>query len=198
MTETRIGRSKRVGSGCKCSDVVTLIQQRLVGPRTIHTMSPRRVIAIITAFVGALAISSTHVSAQTPTRVSGCWRINRPLGPTGSVAAVARDSAFDTVVLQDTGQVFFPRVAAASRALWEQRSKWYRRGDSVLVQIFTGLQGWQTSLVRSRNGRTMTGLARYLSDAIVIGAPELDVPVIFSSIVCDPSWPKATRAARKG
>lgn len=161
-------------------------------------MSSLRVIAIVAAFVGAPTISSTDVSAQTLTRITGCWRINRPLGPTGSVAVVARDSTFDTVVLQDTGQVFFPRVAASSRAVWEQRSKWYRRGDSVLVRIFTGLQGWQTSLVRSRDGRTLTGFARYLSDAIVIGAPELDVPVVFSSIACDPSRPKATRAARRG
>ncbi len=133
-------------------------------------------------------------------RVTGCWQANRPLGPTGGAQPVERDAAFAVLVLRDSGRVALPLVDARERRMWEDRSYWEMRGDSVTLQVFTGLQGWRASLRPTVRHDGMTGRARYLSDAIVRGAAPLRVAVSLTRIECLPEWPSVrstTRALRR-
>lgn len=122
--------------------------------------------------------------------VQGCWRTDRPLGPTGGEEPVPRDSLFRTVVLQDSGHIAFPLVPARQQSMWVRRSYWYSRGgDSLTVRHFTGLQGWNALLVRAPSGDSMHGTATYLSDAIVVGREPDRVTVSFTRIDCEAGWP---------
>ncbi len=148
--------------------------------------------------------SLLHAQSDRATAAKGCWQTSRPLGPTGSATPVARDSAYNTLVLRDSGRVALPLVTANSRQKWEDRSFWESQGDSVSVRLFTGLQGWSVTLGRSPAGHALTGIARYLTDAISVGAEPLRVNVTLTSITCDPAWPTVAttrsplRAAPRG
>lgn len=154
----------------------------------------RRYASVLLGALAMLAASGGVVHAQKPADLTGCWRSDRPLGPTGGTEPVARDRAFQTIVVQDSGHVTFPLVDGREREMWARRSSWVVRGDSVILRHFTGLQGWHASLVRNRDGNELRGTARYLSDAIVVGAPPTIVPVMFTRVACDASWPGTATA----
>ena len=150
----------------------------------------RVVIGWLSLLVGMLGSVSAQprASVQAPA-IAGCWRADRPLGPTGGLQPVERDSAFRTFVLQDSGRVALPLVGEREGRMWVTRSFWEVREDSIVLRVFTGLQGWNAVLTRSTDTRMLSGQARYLTDAIVIGAPPLVVPVALTRIACDRSWP---------
>lgn len=145
------------------------------------------------AFRVALAccalVAAGEVSAQGTSRIEGCWRSDRPLGPVGGVESIGRDQAYGTFVLQDSGRVAFPLISLVYKQMWESRSYWFARGDSVTLRSFTGLQGWDATLVRAADRRSMAGHARYLTDAIAVGAPPTIVAVTLARVACDASWP---------
>lgn len=152
---------------------------------------------LIAASLWCLAsTAASTATAQTAAPVAGCWRTDRPLGPTGGSAPVDRDSLFRTVVLQDSGHVAFPLLGPSNQsAMWTRRSFWRTRGDSVIVRFFTGLQGWDATLVRAADGHAMRGTATYLSDAIAVGHAPTRVVVTFAGVACEPAWP-GTRSVR--
>jgi hypothetical protein len=139
----------------------------------------------------AISLGASAASAQTSPPVQGCWRSDRPLGPTGLPEPVDRDSLFRTVVLQDSGQVAFPMIPSGQKGMWESRSSWISRGDSIALRIVTGLQGWDATLRGAAGGAVLRGTATYLSDAIVVGQAPTRVPVVFSRIKCERGWPSA-------
>lgn len=141
-------------------------------------------------------LAAKPLLAQAVPTLAGCWRADRPLGPGGGVESVERDAAYRTVVLQDSGRVALPLIPEREQSLWTERSYWGLRGDSVTLRVFTGLQGWDARLARTPGGRTLVGSARYLSDAIVVGAPPISVPVTLTRITCDASWPSVATNAR--
>jgi len=102
---------------------------------------------------------------------------------------VERDALFNTLLLRDSGRVALPLVGAGKRRTWEARSYWETHGESVTLRVFTGMQGWLADLVPTAGGRTLAGSARYLSDAVVVGAEALRVAVTLTRIDCDPAWP---------
>ncbi|MBL0170625.1 MAG: energy transducer TonB [Gemmatimonadaceae bacterium] len=146
-----------------------------------------------------LLAASAHAQslAMQSSRIAGCWRADRPLGPTGGVEPVARDSAFRTFVLQDSGRVALPTIPDRWRRLgWEERSSWTVRRDSVRLRVFTGLQGWDAQLVFASNGQSLHGVAQYLTDVIAVGMAPLLVPAVLARITCEASWPSVATTAR--
>jgi len=138
------------------------------------------------AVAGAQALGAQSAREAS---LTGCWQASRPLGPTGTTQALEREAGFVTFILRNGGRVSLPRLEIRQRQRWEERSYWNVVGDSVTLQAFTGLQGWLATLVQSANGRSLTGRATYLSDAIVAGAKPLGVLVTLTRVVCEPGWP---------
>lgn len=118
----------------------------------------------------------------------GCWRADRALGPTGGATPIERDAAFDTFVLRDSGRVALPLVGASQASMWNARSWWTARGDTLVLRVFTGLQGWHARFVATGNG-SLRGTARYLSDVVVRGAPPLETAVALARVPCRAEWP---------
>jgi hypothetical protein len=112
--------------------------------------------------------------------------LNRPLGPTGGTAPVARDSAFAAIMLREKGAVMLPEVSASERTTWEMRSEWTLQADSLTLQVFTGLQGWRATVRPSAEG--WSGRAQYLSDVVVKGMAPTFVVVDMRRIECPESW----------
>ena len=138
-----------------------------------------------------LLIASSSATAQLRGRmpvVTGCWQASRPLGPTGGALSVPRDAPFTTIVLRDSGRVVLPLLTGRERAMWEARSHWEASGDSVVVRVFTGLQGWRAQLSSRELPAVMRGSATYLTDAIVANAAPLTVGVTLARGACDSAW----------
>ena len=158
--------------------------------------------------VPLLAISVILVSTMSPAHaqsrdrvpiVTGCWQASRPLGPTGGALSVPRDAPFTTIVLRDSGRVALPLLTGRERAMWEARSYWETSGDSIAVQVFTGLQGWRAQLSTRELPAVMKGSAWYLTDAIAANATPLTVGVTLARRACESAWadlPITTRIPR--
>ncbi|MEQ1692426.1 MAG: hypothetical protein ABMA00_14130, partial [Gemmatimonas sp.] len=147
------------------------------------------------ASVVMTALFTESARRQPSLPIAGCWHADRPLGPTGGVEPVARDSAFRTFVLQDSGRVAIPVISEGERWMWEGRSSWAIRDDSVTLRVFTGLQGWDARLARTPDGRSLRGMARYLSDVVVLGRAPTVVPVTLTRVLCEASWPSVATTA---
>ncbi len=53
--------------------------------------------------------------------------------------------------------------------MWDTRSCWQLRGDSVDLTVFTGRQGWTVRLAAREPLSAMKGYATHHTDAIVAG-----------------------------
>ncbi len=83
--------------------------------------------------------------------------------------------------------------------MWETRSYWQLRGDSVNLTVFTGLQGWRARLAARDLPRSMAGYATYLSDAVVPNTAPIRAAVTLARTACEPEWsalPITTRLPR--
>jgi hypothetical protein len=120
----------------------------------------------------SLAIAVSHrclgPSVGQQSVVAGCYRFDRPLGPSGTGDLERAMPAWYAVELREGGGVGRPQLARRSeRAQWERASSWRQRGDTVFLRVFTGLQGWDVTLTPAAGG--FAGEARYLSDALAVG-----------------------------
>lgn len=117
---------------------------------------------------GVLACSP-HVGPGRPQSTAvGCYRFDRPLGPSAAGDMERADSAWYSVHLQADGGIGRPQLVRASeRKPWESRSAWRRQGDTVIARIFTGLVGWEVTLTPV--GGDYAGEAHYLTDARAVG-----------------------------
>ncbi len=94
----------------------------------------------------------------------GCYRFNRPLGHSASGQLEAGDSSWYRVQLLPVGAVARPALPSAYwRQQYAQRSSWREHGDTLIVRVTTGLDGWELTVTPAGNG--YTGTARYLTDA---------------------------------
>ena len=143
------------------------------------------------AIVMMLLSASSPATAQSRGRVpvvTGCWQASRPLGPTSGALSVPPDAPWTTIVLRDSGRVVLPLLAGRERAMWEARSHWEASGDSVVVRVFTGLQGWRAQLSARELPAVMKGSATYLTDGIAGNAAPLTVAVTLTRGACDSAW----------
>ena len=125
----------------------------------------------------------------------GCWRTDRPLGPTGGATPVDRDAGFTVFVLRDSGRIALPVVSERERRMWETRSWWRVQNDTLSLRVFTGLQGWDARVPGASAKRALRGSARYLTDVVVAGAVPTVVPVTLTRIACEAEWPSARSTA---
>jgi hypothetical protein len=110
----------------------------------------------------------------------GCYRADRPLGTSaGSVEFrgvpgvagryIGEDSAslprLMSFRLLANGRVVRPDAVRPES--WGQASRWMSRGDSLRVQLSTGLSGWLLMITPVDRDSGYVGTARYLSDVIV-------------------------------
>lgn len=154
---------------------------------------------LISAMLVSVIAPARAQSAKPVPSVTGCWQWSRPLGPTGGARSVPREAPFTTIVLRDSGRVVLPLLNDRERAMWEARSYWEVRGDSVEVRVFTGLQGWRAQLAARALPAAMQGSATYLTDASASNAAPLQVSVTLSRAPCQPDWatlPITTRIPR--
>lgn len=154
---------------------------------------PALAFAALVLLATCAVVGIAPLRAQAP--ITGCWRVDRPLGPTGGVEPVARDAAFTTFVLQDSGRVALPLLSERERRMWEGRSHWSATPDTVTLVSFTGLQGWKARLAQGADRRLMRGTATYLTDVLVAGATALIVPIRMTRIACLAEWPPTTTSS---
>lgn len=129
------------------------------------------IVAFTLFIVAVVTTSVTHGFSVEP---PGCYRFNRPLGPSAAGRLEAGDSSWYRVQLLAGGLVARPMLASAYwREQYAARSSWREHGDTLLVHVSTGLVGWDLTLIAGRNG--YSGAARYLSDAL--GGQPVVVPV---------------------
>lgn len=121
--------------------------------------------------------SSTTLAAQPVKDPVGCYRFNRPMGHSAAGHLERSTPGWWTLELQPEGQAWRPNLTAAEQRMWIRGSSWSRTGDTVWVRLSTGLVGWDIALTPI-SGDTLGGMARYLTDAIVVGSEPLRVPVV--------------------
>ncbi len=146
--------------------------------------------AVNAAYVAPPAYYAQLTTSPSP---QGCYRESRPLGPTGGAVAPDRDAPFAAIMLRARGRVVFPEVAEGERGMWESRSEWSARGDTLTVLIFTGLQGWRARF--TPNGDGWRGGAVYLSDAVNPNdRSTFGVSVSLARTACPAAWSAITPA----
>ncbi|AMW04488.1 hypothetical protein [Gemmatimonas phototrophica] len=134
-----------------------------------------------------LLARATNMGAQNAQELFGCWAASRPLGSRGDATGVPSEARFQTLRLSDSARVHLPLLERGERTMWEARSGWSQRSDSLSLRVSTGLAGWQLHL-RRIDQRTWRGTATYLTDAIARGRPPLRVPLELTRVACDPAW----------
>lgn len=137
--------------------------------------------------VVVLALTSSGAAVAQPTSAVGCYRASRPLGPTGTLVPVERDAPWTSILLRNNGVIMLPLLSERDRQMWEARSEWRMAGDTLVLLVFTGMQGWEAKLIATDSG--WIGRARYLSDAI--GPPGTTVqaaPITLQRITCSVEW----------
>jgi hypothetical protein len=156
--------------------------------------------ALCACFLALLASSSLPAQLRNTGAVGstlrGCWRTDRPLGPTGGETPVDRDAGFTVFVLRDSGRIALPLVPERERRMWEGRSWWNVQNDTLTLVVFTGLQGWRATVPGASSRQILRGGARYLSDVIVAGGVPTGVPVSLARIACEADWPSVSSTAR--
>ncbi len=160
--------------------------------------SRKFLLILLLSTAGSVSAAQAQPTARMRSTI-GCWRLSRPLGPTGGALAPPRDAPWTVAILRDSGRVVLPLLSERERNMWEKRSYWAASGDSVDFTAFTGLQGWRARLSVRALPDSMRGHATYLSDAIVVGQSPMRVPVTLTRIVCDKAWstlPVTTRVPR--
>lgn len=151
------------------------------------------------ACVAVLQLTMVHTAlrAQTPA-VTGCYHESRPLGAIGMREPDARDSLFRSVMLREGGRVLLPELPENERSGWERRSEWQLRGDTLILTVFSGLQGWRARLRPSAAADGWSGSAGYLSDAVgPRGFQTTIVPVTLSRLACPAAWRSLAPAAMR-
>lgn len=119
----------------------------------------------------------------------GCYRFDRPLGHSATGDLERGDSSWYRLQLQPAGAVARPWLSSSYwREQYANRSSWRTSGETLFVRVFTGLVGWD--LTPRPAAERYAGSARYLSDAIVIGAEPLRVRVQAVREACPPSEPR--------
>jgi hypothetical protein len=124
----------------------------------------------------ALSVVVGGPSLRSAMQAEGCYRFDRPLGHSASGDLERTDSTWYSVELREGGAIVRPRLQSAYwRDQYARNSSWRASGDTLFVRVSTGLVGWDLTL--APEGSEYVGLARYLTDAIDIGAEPLFVPV---------------------
>lgn len=141
-------------------------------------------LAILILVVGTMGVSAAlQAQSAAPT---GCYRFDRPLGFSATGDRERGDSSWYRLQLLPEGKVARPALAEAFwRDRFAQRSAWHTSGDTLFIRVSTGLVGWDLTLLAE--ARDYVGTARYLTDAVVLGAAPLDVRVRATRDVCPPS-----------
>ncbi len=163
--------------------------------RSIALQGP--LLVCLTALLASSPLSAQLSAALAlESKLRGCWRTDRPLGPTGGETPVDRDAGFTVFVLRDSGRLALPFVSERERRMWEGRSWWRVQNDTLTLVVFTGLQGWRATVPGASAGQALRGDALYLSDVIVAGAVPMGVPVTLTKIACEAEWPSVSSTAR--
>lgn len=148
-----------------------------------------RLVCLLALLASSPLLAQPRTAIADESKLRGCWRSDRPLGPTGGETPVDRDAGFTVFVLRDSGRLALPLVSARERRMWEARSWWRVQNDTLSLRAFTGLNGWHATVPGASAGQTLRGSARYLSDVIVAGAVPTIVPVTLTRIACEAEWP---------
>jgi hypothetical protein len=112
------------------------------------------------------------------TAMLGCYRANRPLGTTASADGVPGPfgerigeagpalAKLATFRLLENGRVDRPGTEMV--VWWQSGSRWYLRGDTLIVRLSTGTSGWQLQLLLDSHAAdsAYVGEGRYLTDVI--------------------------------
>jgi hypothetical protein len=146
----------------------------------------------------ALSVTVGGASLRPAVLAEGCYRFDRPLGHSASGNLERADSTWYSLELREAGAVVRPHLQNAYwRDQYARNSSWRAAGDTLFIRVSTGLVGWDLAL--ALEGGQYVGRARYLTDAIDVGAEPLFVPVRGVREVCqkDRSPPPAPPAARR-
>ena len=147
----------------------------------------RQLVAIVSLVVTVGIRPGTVLGAQAA-EPTGCYRFDRPLGHSATGALERSDSSWYRLQLQPAGKVTRPALSSSSmRELYADRSAWHTRGDTLFLRVFTGLVGWDLTLLPEAD--RYVGSARYLTDAIAVGAGPLILPFRATREACIPSPP---------
>ena len=135
-----------------------------------------RALVGITLWIVALNAWAGIATAPPPTQVEGCYRFDRPLGHSASGDLERSDSTWYLVELRENGIVVRPRLESRYwRDQYARMSSWRTSGDTLAVVVSTGLVGWDLALTGESD--EYVGQARYITDALVIGADPLIVSI---------------------
>ncbi len=155
--------------------------------------SPQYRLYLSATMAACIVVANATLQAQvarTAYDPRGCWELSRPAGPAAEDSPSNRDSRYRTLWLRDSGEVRLPELEAREARNWRSASGWTRNADTLFVRVFTGLQGWQLSLLPV-NATRFSGTGTYLSDVIVRGQPPYRVSFSATRIACKPEWTDA-------
>jgi hypothetical protein len=132
----------------------------------------------IVLLVGAAIFVSCEAHAQNPGGIVGCYVAKPALTYSATGGPERGDTSWAYAQLSANGKARRPLL----RSDHDGMSSWRAEGDSLHVTFHDGLVGWRLRLARVPQG--WSGLATYLSDAIVVGQPPYEHQITLTRRSC--------------